>query len=196
LNPPNHHADKPFLFPIDDVFSIKGRGTIVTGRVVRGTLRKGKELDIIGLRNETIKKVVGGIEMFHRELESIQAGDNAGILLRATDRDEVRRGMVLAEVGSIRPHKQFKCEVSMLRRDEGGRHQAFFSGYRPGFHIYTADIPGTVTLINGVEMVKPGDTVKFVVNLVTPVAMEPGTFFSILEGDLKVGSGHVIQLLD
>ncbi|MEQ8673152.1 MAG: EF-Tu/IF-2/RF-3 family GTPase [Aggregatilineales bacterium] len=196
MNSPKHNNDKPFLLAIEDVFSIKGRGTIVVGHVTRGTLLKGQEVDIIGFRNSILRKTVDGIEMFHKELQTIQTGDNAGILLRDTGRDEVLRGMVIAKVGSIKPHKKFKCEISMLRRDEGGRHKPFVSGYKPGFYIRTADIPGAITFPDGLESVSPGDTATVFVNLATPVALEHGTLFSIQEGNLKVGSGRVIRLLD
>ena len=195
-SPKHNDVDKPFLLAIEDVFLIKGRGTIVVGHVARGTLHKGQEVDIVGLRNEIVKTVVTGIEMFHKELRTIQAGDPAGILLDDIGRDEVQRGMILAKVGSIRPHRKFRCEVSMLGRDEGGRHQPFVSGYRPQFYVRTIDITGTITLPDGIEMVMPGDTVNLVVKLITPVALEHGTSFFIREGNLKVGSGCVTQLLD
>ena len=193
---PERDYDKPFLMPVEDVFSIKGRGTVVTGRVERGTLKKGEEVEIIGLRDESMKTVVTGIEMFHQELDQAQAGDNAGILLRGITRDEVERGMVLAKPGSITPHKRFMGEVYVLRKDEGGRHKAFFSGYRPQFYIRTMDVTGTITLPEGVEMVMPGDNVNLEVELITPVALERGSKFAIREGGLTVGAGVITEILD
>jgi elongation factor Tu len=192
---PVRDVDKPFLMPVEDVFSIKGRGTVVTGRVERGTLRKGDEIAIIGLREEIQKTTVTGIEMFHKELDSAQAGDNAGILLRGTTREEVERGMVLAKPGSITPHKRFKSEVYILKREEGGRHKAFFTGYRPQFYIRTMDVTGTVTLPEGVEMVMPGDSVNLEVELIMPVALEKGSKFAIREGGLTVGAGSITEVL-
>jgi elongation factor Tu len=192
---PVRDKDKPFLMPVEDVFSIKGRGTVVTGRVERGTLKKGDEIEIIGLREETVKTVVTGIEMFHKELDAAEAGDNAGILLRGTQREEVERGMVLAKPASITPHKRFMSEVYVLKREEGGRHKAFFTGYRPQFYIRTMDVTGTVTLPQGVEMVMPGDNVNLEVELITPVALEKGSRFAIREGGLTVGSGVITEVL-
>ncbi len=193
---PVRDVDKPFMMAIEDVFSIKGRGTVVTGSVARGTLKKGTEVDIVGLRDEIGKTVVTGIEMFNKELDQAQAGDNAGILLRGVARTEVQRGMVIAQVGSITPHKKFKCEVYVLRRDEGGRHKAFFSGYRPQFYIRTMDVTGTITLPDGVEMVMPGDNVNLDVELITPVALERGSSFAIREGGLTVGAGRITEILE
>lgn len=193
---PERETDKPFLMPVEDVFSIKGRGTVVTGRVERGTLTKGEEIDIVGLRDSIMKTTVTGIEMFHKELDSAVAGDNAGILLRGTTREEVERGMVLAKKGSITPHKRFKCEVYILRKDEGGRHKAFLTGYRPQFYIRTMDVTGTITLPDGVEMVMPGDNVNLDVELITPVALEKGSKFAIREGGLTVGAGIITEVLD
>jgi len=193
---PVRDFDKPFLMPIEDVFSIKGRGTVVTGRVERGTLQKGEEVEIIGLRDESLKTVVTGIEMFHQELDQAQAGDNAGILLRGITREQVERGMVLAKPRSITPHKKFKCQVYVLRKDEGGRHKAFFSGYRPQFYIRTMDVTGTITLPEGVEMVMPGDDVNLEVELITPVALERGSKFAIREGGLTVGAGVITEILE
>ena len=193
---PLRDVDKPFMMAIEDVFSIKGRGTVVTGSVARGTLLKGTEVDIVGLRDEIVKTTVTGIEMFNKELDQAQAGDNAGILLRGIDRNEVQRGMVIAKVGSITPHKKFKCEVYVLRRDEGGRHKAFFSGYRPQFYIRTMDVTGTITLPDGVEMVMPGDNVNLDVELITPVALERGSSFAIREGGLTVGAGRITEILE
>lgn len=193
---PQREIDKPFLMPVEDVFSIKGRGTVVTGRVERGTLKKGEEVEIIGLREESMKTVVTGIEMFHKELDQAQAGDNAGILLRGTTREEVERGMVLAKPGSIKPHRRFQCEVYVLKKEEGGRHKAFMSGYRPQFFIRTMDVTGTIELPQGVEMVMPGDNVNMTVELITPVALEKGSKFAIREGGLTVGAGVITEVLD
>jgi elongation factor Tu len=181
--------------PVEDVFSIKGRGTVVTGRVERGQIKKGEEIEIIGLRDEVIKTIVTGTEAFHKELDAAVAGDNAGILLRGTTREEVERGMVLAKPGSITPHKKFMSEVYILRKDEGGRHKAFFTGYRPQFYIRTMDVTGTVTLPEGVEMVMPGDNVNLEVELITPVALEKGSKFAIREGGLTVGAGVITEIL-
>jgi elongation factor Tu len=193
---PVRETDKPFLMPVEDVFSIKGRGTVVTGRIERGMIKKGEEVDIVGLRDEIMKTVVTGTEMFHKELPSAQAGDNAGILLRGIDRDEVERGMVLAAPGSITPHTTFKCEVYVLRKDEGGRHKAFFSGYRPQFYIRTMDVTGEINLPEGVEMVMPGDRVEMFVTLQKPVALERGSNFAIREGGLTVGAGVISDIVE
>ncbi len=193
---PERDYNKPFLMPVEDVFSIKGRGTVVTGRVERGTLKKGEEIEIIGLREESMRTVVTGIEMFHQELDQAQAGDNAGILLRGTTREEVERGMVLAKPKSITPHKKFMSEVYVLRKDEGGRHKAFFTGYRPQFYIRTMDVTGTITLPDGVEMVMPGDSVNLMVELIMPVALERGSKFAIREGGLTVGAGVITEILE
>jgi elongation factor Tu len=193
---PQRDVDKPFMMAIEDVFSIKGRGTVVTGSVARGTLNKGTEVDIVGLRDQIVKSTVTGIEMFNKELDSAQAGDNAGILLRGIDREDVQRGMVIAKVGSITPHKKFKCEVYVLRKDEGGRHKAFFTGYRPQFYIRTMDVTGTIALPDGVEMVMPGDNVNLEVELITPVALERGSSFAIREGGLTVGAGRITEIIE
>jgi elongation factor Tu len=193
---PERDFDRPFMMAVEDVFSIKGRGTVVTGRVERGTLKKGEEIEIIGLRDESIKTVVTGIEMFHQELDQAQAGDNAGILLRGITRDDVERGMVLAKPGSITPHRKFMSEVYVLRKDEGGRHKAFFTGYRPQFYVRTMDVTGTITLPDGVEMVMPGDSVNLAVELITPVALERGSKFAIREGGLTVGAGVITEILE
>ena len=192
---PTRETDKPFLMPVEDVFSIKGRGTVVTGRVERGQVKKGEEIEIIGLRDEIIKTIVTGTEAFHKELDAATAGDNAGILLRGTTREEVERGMVLAKPGSITPHKRFMSQVYILKKDEGGRHKAFFTGYRPQFYIRTMDVTGTVTLPEGVEMVMPGDDVNLEVELITPVALEKGSKFAIREGGLTVGAGVITEIL-
>jgi elongation factor Tu len=193
---PVREMDKPFLMPIEDVFSIKGRGTVVTGRVERGTIRVGEEVEIVGLRDEVRKTVVTGVEMFHKTLDVGQAGDNIGCLLRGIDRDEVERGMVLAKPGSIKPHTEFMGEVYVLRKDEGGRHTPFFSGYRPQFFIRTMDVTGTITLPEGVEMVMPGDNVNLNVKLIEPVALEPGSRFAIREGGRTVGAGVITKIID
>jgi elongation factor Tu len=193
---PVREKDKPFLMPIEDVFTIKGRGTVVTGRVERGTLKRGEEVAIIGLRDEIMKTTVTGIEMFHKELDQAEAGDNAGILLRGIERDDVQRGMVLAKPNSITPHKRFLSEVYVLKKEEGGRHKAFFSGYRPQFFIRTMDVTGTVFLPEGVEMVMPGDNVNLEVELIVPVALEKGSKFAIREGGLTVGAGVITEVLN
>jgi elongation factor Tu len=192
---PQRDKDKPFLMPVEDVFTIKGRGTVVTGAVARGTLKKGEEISIIGLRDDVRTTTVTGIEMFHKELDSAEAGDNAGILLRGIERTDVERGMVLAKPKSITPHKRFMSEVYVLKKDEGGRHKAFFSGYRPQFFIRTLDVTGTVKLPEGVEMVMPGDNVNLEVELITPVALEKGSKFAIREGGLTVGAGVITEIL-
>jgi len=193
---PTRDMDKPFLMPVEDVFSIKGRGTVVTGRAERGTMKKGEEVEIIGLQEEIIRTVVTGVEMFHKELDAAVAGDNAGILLRGTTREEVQRGMALAKPGSIKPHRKFQCQVYVLRKEEGGRHKAFFPGYRPQFYIRTMDVTGTIQLPEGVEMVMPGDDVNMIVELIMPVALEKGSKFAIREGGLTVGAGVITEILD
>jgi elongation factor Tu len=193
---PVREKDKPFLMPVEDVFTIKGRGTVVTGRVERGTLKRGEEVAIIGLRDEIMKTTVTGIEMFHKELDQAEAGDNAGILLRGIERDDVQRGMVLAKPNSITPHRRFLSEVYVLKKEEGGRHKAFFSGYRPQFFIRTMDVTGTVILPEGVEMVMPGDNVNLEVELIVPVALEKGSKFAIREGGLTVGAGVITEVLN
>jgi len=191
---PVREKDKPFLMPIEDVFSIKGRGTVVTGRVERGVAKKGEEIEIIGLRDETRKTVITGTEMFHKELDSVDAGDNAGILLRGIERTDVERGMVLAKPGSIKPHTTFDAQVYVLKKEEGGRHKAFFPGYRPQFYIRTMDVTGEITLPAGVEMVMPGDSVNMTVKLIMPVALEAGSHFAIREGGLTVGAGVITKI--
>jgi elongation factor Tu len=193
---PERDFDKPFLMPIEDVFSIKGRGTVVTGRVDRGTIKVGEEVEIIGLRDEIVKTVCTGVEMFHKMLDQGQAGDNIGVLLRGIERTDVERGMVLAKPGSITPHRKFMCEVYVLRREEGGRHKPFFTGYRPQFYMGTMDVTGTITLPGGVEMVMPGDNVNLQVELITPVALERGSNFAIREGGLTVGAGVITEILE
>jgi elongation factor Tu len=192
---PERDKDRPFLMPVEDVFSIKGRGTVVTGRVDRGTLTAGKEVEIVGLKDEIRKVVVTSMEMFHKTLDVVEAGDNAGLLLRGVNRDEVERGQVIAEPGSITPHTEFMSEVYVLRKDEGGRHKAFFPGYRPQFYMGTLDVTGEITLPEGVEMVMPGDSVNLQVKLIIPVAMEAGSRFAIREGGLTVGAGVITEVL-
>jgi len=192
---PKREIEKPFMMSIEDVFSIKGRGTVVTGRVDRGRAKKGDEVEIVGLR-ETRKSVITGTEMFHKELEEVEAGDNAGILLRGIERTDVERGQVVAKPGSITPHKKFTAQVYVLKKEEGGRHKAFFSGYRPQFYVRTMDVTGNITLPEGVEMVMPGDNVNLTVELIVPVALEQGSKFAIREGGLTVGSGVVTKILE
>jgi elongation factor Tu len=193
---PERDHEKPFLMPIEDVFSITGRGTVVTGRVERGILKVGDTIDIIGMQEEKQTTTVTGIEMFRKLLDQAEAGDNAGILLRGTKKDEVERGMVLVKPGSVTPHKQFECEVYVLSKDEGGRHTPFFKGYRPQFYFRTTDVTGDIELPAGVEMVMPGDNTQFKVQLIVPVAMEQGLRFAIREGGRTVGAGVVSKILD
>jgi elongation factor Tu len=192
---PERAIDKPFLMAIEDVFTIKGRGTVVTGRVDRGVVRTGEEVEILGL-GPTRKTVVTGVEMFRKVLDQGQAGDNIGVLLRGIDRDEVQRGQVLAAPKSITPHTKFHAGVYVLRKDEGGRHTPFFDGYRPQFYIRTMDVTGTVTLPSGAEMVMPGDNVQLTVELITPVALEAGSRFAIREGGRTVGAGVITQVIE
>jgi elongation factor Tu len=192
---PEREIDKPFLMPIEDVFSIKGRGTVVTGRVERGTIKVNEEAEIVGLR-ETRRAVVTGVEMFRKLLDQGQAGDNIGCLLRGIDREEVERGMVLAKPGSITPHTTFESEVYVLKKEEGGRHTPFFVGYRPQFYIRTMDVTGEVILPEGVEMVMPGDNVNLRVKLIVPVALEAGSRFAIREGGRTVGAGVITKIVE
>jgi elongation factor Tu len=192
---PEREMDKPFLMPIEDVFSIKGRGTVVTGRVDRGRIRTMEEVEIVGLR-ETRKTVCTGVEMFRKILDEGIAGDNIGCLLRGIDREDVERGMVLAKPGSIKPHTTFEGEVYVLRKDEGGRHTPFFAGYRPQFYVGTLDVTGAVELPEGVEMVMPGDNVNLKVQLIVPVALESGSRFAIREGGRTVGSGVITRVVE
>jgi elongation factor Tu len=192
---PAREIDKPFLMPVEDVFSIKGRGTVVTGRVERGMLTPNSEIEIVGLREDRRKVVVTSMEMFHKILDKVEAGDNAGLLLRGVTREEIERGQVLAKPGSITPHTEFMSEVYVLRKDEGGRHKAFFPGYRPQFYIRTMDVTGEIALPEGVEMVMPGDNVNLKVTLITPVALEEGSRFAIREGGLTVGAGVITKIL-
>ena len=193
---PKRELDKPFMMPVEDVFSIKGRGTVVTGRIDRGKVKTGETVDIIGLRDKQMSSVVTGVEMFHKILDDGQAGDNVGLLLRGIDREDVERGMVVAAPGSIEPHTRFLCEVYVLTKEEGGRHKAFFNGYRPQFYIRTLDVTGTLELPEGVEMVMPGDNVNLTVQLITPVALEKGSKFAIREGGLTVGAGVITEIIE
>jgi elongation factor Tu len=191
---PQREVDKPFLMPIEDVFSISGRGTVVTGRVERGRVKVGEEMEIVGF-GPTKKKVVTGVEMFRKLLDEGVAGDNIGVLLRGTEKDEVERGMVLAKGGSITPHTKFKAEVYVLSKDEGGRHTPFFNGYRPQFYIRTTDVTGSLNLGEGVEMIMPGDNTQITAELIAPVAIEKGSRFAIREGGRTVGAGTVTEIL-
>jgi len=191
---PEREVDKPFLMPIEDIFTISGRGTVATGRVERGKVKVGEEVELVGLRPEAQKKVVTGVEMFKKLLDEGVAGDNVGILLRGTDRKEVERGMVLAKPGSITPHTKFKGEVYVLTKEEGGRHTPFFTGYRPQFYFRTTDVTGVATLPEGVEMVMPGDNTQMSIELITPIAMEQGLRFAIREGGRTVGAGTVTEI--
>jgi elongation factor Tu len=192
---PQRPLEKPFLMPIEDVFSISGRGTVVTGRMERGVVKVGEEVELVGIR-PTTKTVVTGVEMFRKVLDQGQAGDNVGILLRGTKKEEVERGMVVSKPGSITPHTKFKSEVYILTKEEGGRHTPFFQGYRPQFYFRTTDVTGVVKLAEGVEMVMPGDNVTFEVQLITPIAMEEGLRFAIREGGKTVGAGVISQILE
>jgi elongation factor Tu len=192
---PQRETDKPFLMPVEDIFSISGRGTVVTGRIERGTVKMEEEIEIVGIR-PTVARVVTGIEMFNKLLDSGQAGDNVGILLRGTKREEVERGQVLAAKGSITPHKKFKCQVYILTKEEGGRHTPFVKGYRPQFYFRTTDVTGNVILPEGVEIVMPGDNVQLEVELITPIAMEKGLRFAIREGGRTVGAGTVTDIIE
>ncbi len=191
---PVRDLDKAFLMPIEDIFSIEGRGTVVTGRVERGAVKVGEEVEIVGIK-DTVVTTVTGVEMFNKQLDRAEAGDNAGILLRGTKKEDVHRGQVLAKKGSVTPHAEFEAEVYVLSKDEGGRHTPFFSGYKPQFYVRTTDVTGDVTLAEGTEMVMPGDTAKFKVKLVAPVAMEEQTNFAIREGGKTVGAGVVTKII-
>jgi elongation factor Tu len=193
---PVRDEDKPFLMPVEDVFSIKGRGTVVTGRVERGSMVPMTPVEIVGLQDEPTKTIVTDMEMFRKKLDKVVAGDNAGLLLRGVDRDEVQRGQVVAIPGSIQSHRHFMSEVYVLQREEGGRHKAFFSGYRPQFYVRTMDVTGEIRLPEGVEMVMPGDNVNLEVTLIEPIAIEEGFRFAIREGGLTVGAGVVTKILD
>jgi elongation factor Tu len=192
---PERPVDQPFLMPIEDVFSISGRGTVVTGRIERGRVKVGDEIEIVGIR-DTTKTTCTGVEMFRKLLDSGEAGDNVGVLLRGTKRDEVERGQVLCVPGSITPHTKFECEVYVLSKEEGGRHTPFFNGYRPQFYFRTTDVTGSCDLPEGVEMVMPGDNVKMTVSLIAPIAMEEGLRFAIREGGRTVGAGVVAKVIE
>jgi elongation factor Tu len=191
---PKRELDKPFLMPIEDIFSIEGRGTVVTGRIERGVVKVGEEVEIVGLQ-DTAKTTVTGVEMFNKSLQQGEAGDNAGILLRGTKKDDVHRGQVLCKTGSVKPHTEFEAEIYILSKEEGGRHTPFFSGYKPQFYIGTTDVTGEVTLKEGVEMVMPGDTVTFKVKLVAPIALEEQRRFAVREGGKTVGAGVVTKVI-
>lgn len=193
---PTRDKDKPFLMPIEDVFSITGRGTVGTGRVERGKIKVGEEIDIVGIRTDIKKSVVTGVEMFRKLLDEGEAGDNVGILLRGIEKDDLERGMVLAKPGSITPHKKAKAEVYVLSKEEGGRHTPFFNGYRPQFYFRTTDVTGTIKLPQGVEMVMPGDNVNMELELIMPIAMEKGLRFAIREGGRTVGAGSITEIIE
>ena len=193
---PPRDTDKAFMMPVEDVFSIKGRGTVVTGRMDRGIVKVGDAAEFVGLRDQPIKTTVTGVEMFHKLLDEGRAGDNLGLLVRGIDREQVERGMVIAKPGSITPHKKFLAEVYVLKKEEGGRHKAFFNGYRPQFYIRTMDVTGDISLPEGIEMVMPGDNVNLTVELIVPVALEQGSKFAIREGGLTVGAGVITKILE
>ena len=192
---PQREVDKPFLMPVEDVFSITGRGTVATGRVDRGTIKMGEEIEIVGIK-DTSKSVVTGVEMFRKLLDKAEAGDNIGCLLRGVEKEEIVRGMVLAKPGSITPHKKFKAEVYVLSKDEGGRHTPFFTGYRPQFYFRTTDVTGNLKLADGIEMIMPGDNAALEVELICPIAMEKGQRFAIREGGRTVGAGAVTDIIE
>jgi elongation factor Tu len=191
---PTRELDKPFLMPIEDVFSIKGRGTVATGRIEQGKVNINEEVEIVGIK-DTTKTVVTGVEMFKKMLDEGQAGDNVGILLRGVERDDIERGQVLAKPGSITPHTEFECEVYVLKKDEGGRHTPFFKGYKPQFYFRTTDVTGEVHLPEGTEMVMPGDNISVTVKLLAPIAMDDGLRFAIREGGKTVGAGVVTKII-
>jgi elongation factor Tu len=192
---PTREIDKPFLMPVEDVFSITGRGTVATGRVERGTVKVGEEVEIVGFK-DTQKTVVTGVEMFRKILDQAEAGDNVGLLLRGIEKEGIERGQVLAKPASIKPHKKFKAEVYVLSKEEGGRHTPFFNGYRPQFYFRTTDVTGIAKLPQGVEMVMPGDNVNMEIELITPIAMEKTMRFAIREGGRTVGAGRVTEILE
>lgn len=192
---PVHDTQKPFLLPIEDVFTISGRGTVVTGRVERGSIKLGEEVEIVGLK-PTVKSVVTGLEMFHKTLDYAEAGDNAGVLLRGINREDIERGQVLAKPGSIKPYKKFHAQLYVLKKEEGGRHTPFLNGYRPQFYFRTTDVTGTITLKEGVEMVMPGDNTEITAELIAPIAIEKGSKFSVREGGHTVGAGTVIDIIE
>jgi len=191
---PERETDKPFLMPVEDIFSIEGRGTVVTGRIERGMVKVGEEIELVGLK-DTVKTTVTGIEMFNKSLNQGEAGDNAGVLIRGIKKEDVHRGQVLAKKGSVTPHTEFEAEVYVLSKEEGGRHTPFFSGYKPQFYIRTTDVTGDVTLSEGTEMVMPGDTATFKVKLVSPIALEEQQSFAIREGGKTVGAGVVTKIV-
>jgi elongation factor Tu len=193
---PERDIDRPFLMPVEDVFSITGRGTVATGRVERGSIKVGDAVDIVGMQEEKMSSTVTGVEMFRKLLNAAEAGDNAGILLRGIDKEAIERGMVISKPGSVTPHAAFECEVYVLSKEEGGRHTPFFKGYRPQFYFRTTDVTGDIELNEGVEMVMPGDNTQFKVKLIVPVAMEQGLRFAIREGGRTVGAGVVTNILD
>jgi len=191
---PVRETDKDFLMPVEDVFSISGRGTVVTGRIERGTIKVGEQVEIVGIK-DTQSTVVTGVEMFRKEMEQGEAGDNCGILIRGIDKDQVERGQVLCKPGSITPHTTFEAEIYVLSKEEGGRHTPFFTNYRPQFYVRTTDVTGAITLPEGTEMVMPGDNVKITAELIAPIAMEEGTRFAIREGGRTVGAGVVAKII-
>ncbi len=191
---PVREVDKPFLMPVEDVFSITGRGTVATGRIERGKIKVGEEVALVGFGSEK-KTVVTGVEMFRKLLDDGQAGDNVGLLLRGVEKNDIERGMVLAKPGSVTPHSKFEAEVYVLNKEEGGRHTPFFKGYRPQFYFRTTDVTGTVELPEGVEMVMPGDNIQMVIELITPIAMDQGLRFAVREGGRTVGAGVVTKIL-
>ncbi len=193
---PQRDVDKPFLMPVEDVFSITGRGTVVTGRIERGRVKAGDAVEVVGLRDEVLKTVVTSVEMFRKILDEGLAGDNVGVLLRGVEKKDVERGMVVAAPGSIKPYKKFRAEVYVLKKEEGGRHTPFFTGYRPQFYFRTTDVTGTIKLPEGVEMVMPGDNINFEVELIVPVALEKGLRFAIREGGRTVGAGVVTDIIE
>ncbi len=193
---PKRDKEKPFMMSVEDVFSIKGRGTVATGRIERGIVKVGEPLEIVGLLDEPLNTVCTGVEMFHKLLDQGEAGDNVGLLLRGIEREQIERGMVLAKPASITPHKKFKSQVYVLKKEEGGRHKAFFNGYRPQFYIRTMDVTGEIKLPDGVEMVMPGDNIDMTVELITRVALEKGSKFAIREGGLTVGAGVITEIID
>jgi elongation factor Tu len=192
---PVRDIDKPFLMPVEDIFSITGRGTVATGRIERGKVKTGDEMEIVGLAVEPRKTVITGVEMFKKILDDGQAGDNVGLLLRGIERNEVQRGQVVAKPGSITPHTKFACRIYVLSKEEGGRHKPFFPGYRPQFYFRTTDVTGVIKLPQGVEMVMPGDNIDMEVELITPIAMEEGLRFAIREGGRTVGAGAVTKII-
>lgn len=192
---PKRDVDKPFLLPVEDIFSISGRGTVATGRIERGIVRVGDNVEIVGIR-PTMKSVVTGVEMFHKLLDEGTAGDNVGVLLRGVEREQIERGMVVCQPGSITPHTKFKASVYVLSKEEGGRHTPFFNGYRPQFYFRTTDVTGNVELPQGVEMVMPGDNINLTINLITPIAMEKELRFAIREGGKTVGAGVVSEIIE